>query len=116
MRVLIRAAPLILAAGILALPRNGAATTAPSLVVPVKVTLTPQAVRFSAKWAPRGNYVQFNVRNTTAKRRTFSLAGRTIAVPARRGRFLVILFDARGRYVYVSRTSQTAIRGIFRVD
>jgi hypothetical protein len=116
MRILILAAPLILAAGILALPPNGAATTAPSLIVAVKVTLTPEAVRFSAKRAPRGNYVQFDVRNTTAKRRTFSLAGRTIAVPARRRRLLVVFFDARGRYPYVSRTSQTAIRGIFRVD
>jgi len=116
MRLLILVAPLILAAGILVLPPNGAATTAPSLIVAVKVTLTPQAVRFSAKRAPRGNYVQFNVRNTTAKRRTFSLAGRTIAVPPRRGRFLVVFFDARGRYPYMSRASQAAIRGVFRVD
>jgi hypothetical protein len=116
MRILILAAPLILAAGILALPPSGAATTAPSLIVAVKVTPTPAAVRLSAKRAPRGNYVQFNVRNTTDKRRSFSLAGRTIAVPARRGRFLVMFFDVRGRYPYVSRTSHTAIRGIFRID
>jgi hypothetical protein len=115
-RVLLLVAPLLLAAGLLVLPPNGAATTAPSLIVGVKVTLTPQAVRLSAKRAPRGNFVQFNVHNATGKRRTFSLAGRTIAVPARRGRLLVIFFDARGRYPYVSRTSQTAIRGIFRID
>jgi hypothetical protein len=116
MRALILLAPLILAAGAFTMPPIGAATTVPSLIVVVKVTLTPQAVHLSAKRARRGNYVRFDVRNATAKRRTFTLAGRGIAVPARRGRFLVILFDARGRYEYVSRTSQTTIRGVFRVD
>jgi hypothetical protein len=116
MRVVLLVALPILAAGILAAPPNGAATTAPSLIVGVEVTLMQRAVRFSEKRAPRGTYVQFNVRNATAKRRTFSLAGRRISVPARRGRLFVIFFDARGRYPYVSRTSQTAIRGIFRID
>ena len=63
-----------------------------------------------------GQLRQFRVRKTTAKRRTFSLASRLIVVPARRDRFLVIYFDARGRYTYVSRTPQKAIRGTFRID
>ena len=116
MRIRFLIVPLLLTAGMIFVPANAAATTVPSLIVTVKVTLTPHAVSFSAKRATRGNYVQFRVRNTTAKRRTFSLASRSIVVPARRDRFLVIYFDARGRYTYVSRTPQKAIRGTFRID
>jgi hypothetical protein len=108
--------PLLLTAGMIFMPANSSATTIPSLIVAVNVTLTPHAVSFSAKRAPRGNYVQFRVRNTTAKRHTFSLASRSIVVPARRDRLLVIYFDARGRYTYVSRTPQKAIHGTFRID
>jgi len=116
MRIRVLIIPLLVAAGMIFMPANAAATTAPSLIVHVKVTLTPQAVSFSAKRAARGNYVQFRVRNATAKRHTFSLASRSIIVPARRDRFLVIYFDARGRYSYVSRTPQKAIHGTFRID
>jgi hypothetical protein len=108
--------PLVLTAGLIFVPANAAATTLPSLIVTVKVTLTPQAVSLSATRAARGNYVQFRVRNTTAKRHIFTLASRSIVVPARHDRLLVIYFDARGRYTYVSRTPQKAIRGTFRID
>ena len=117
MRIRVLLVPLLLAAGVAFMPANVAATTVPSLIVAVKVTLTPHAVSFSAKRAARGNYVRFHVRNTTAKRHTFSLAGRPIVVPARRDRFLVIYFDARGHYTYVSRTPQRpAIHGTFLID
>jgi hypothetical protein len=115
-RIRVLIIPLLLTAGMVFMPATAAATTIPSLIVNVKVTLTPHAVSFSAKRAARGNYVQFRVRNTTAKRHTFSLASRTIVVPARRDRLLVIFFDARGRYKYVSRTPQKAINGTFRID
>ena len=64
----------------------------------------------------RGYYVQFGVRNTTATRRIFTLAGRTIAVPPRKLRLLAISFGVRGTYRYVSRGAGTAVRGTFRVS
>jgi hypothetical protein len=74
------------------------------------VTVSPKQVR-------RGNYVEFNVRNTTARRRMFSLAGRTIAIPAGKNRLLAITFEVRGKYRYVSRgTTGTPVRGTFVVS
>ena len=99
-----------------ALAASAGATTAPELVVPVSVSMTPTAVTLSKKQALRGNYVEFRVRNRTARRRTFTLAGRTIVVPARKLRELAIMFDVRGTYRYVSRGGGTAIRGTFRVS
>jgi hypothetical protein len=96
---------------------SGTATTLPSLILRVKVSLKPSAVTLSAKQVRRGNYVEFTVRNTTATRRMFSVAGRTIAVPAGKYRLLAISFDVRGKYRYVSRgTTGTPVRGTFIVS
>ena len=96
---------------------SGTATTLPSLIIRVQVSLKASAVTLSPKKVRRGNYVEFKVRNTTAKRRLFSVAGRTIAVPAGKYRLLVISFDVRGRYRYVSRGSTgTPVRGTFVVS
>jgi hypothetical protein len=95
---------------------SGTATTLPSLIFHVSVSLEPSAVTLSAKQVRRGNYVEFKVRNTTAKRRLFTVAGRTISIPARSYRLLVVSFEVRGKYRYVSRsTTGTAVRGTFRV-
>ena len=95
---------------------SGLATTEPSLIVGVDVALKSHTVTLSAKSVRRGFYVNFKVRDTTARRRSFSVAGRTVAVPARKSRLLVIMFDVRGKYAYVSRlASGGAIRGIFDV-
>jgi len=92
------------------------ATTAPSLIFPVDVALKPNAVTLSTTRVARGYYVQFKVRNTTTSRRLFSVAGRTIAVPPRTFRFLVIMFGVRGKYTYVDHLgARGGIRGIFRV-
>ena len=58
------------------------------------------------------------MRNTTSSRRIFSVAGRTIAVPPRKFRYLAINFGVRGTYQYVSRgaAGSNAIRGTFRVS
>lgn len=112
-RAPILALPLVLLA---ILASSAAATTEPSLIVPVKVSLATHAVTLSQKSVNRGYYVQFNVRNTTAVRRTFTLAGRTIAVPPRKLRLLAIIFDVRGTFRYVSRGAGTAVRGTFRVS
>jgi hypothetical protein len=111
----VRRLAVLLALGAVAFPAGAAATTEPSLIIGVEVALTRTSVTLSPKQAARGQYVQFRVRNTSTARRLFSLAGKTIAVPARKDRLLVIFFDARGRYAYVSRGAGTAIRGIFRV-
>jgi len=83
----------------------------------VNVALTPNAVTLSAKQVRRGYYVEFKVRNATPSRRLFSVAGRTIAIPPRKFRYLVINFLVRGTYPYVSRRNNgAAIRGTFRVS
>ena len=96
---------------------SGLATTEPGLIVGVDVALKPQTVTLSGKSVRRGFYVDFKVRNTTASRRTFSVAGEKVAIPARRTRLLVVNFGVRGKYTYVSRLASggAAIRGIFNV-
>jgi hypothetical protein len=92
-------------------------TTRADFIVGVNVSLRPNTVTLSQKQVRRGYYVEFKVRNTTAARRVFSLAGRTIAVPPRKFRYLAISFDVRGKYHYVTRgPSGDAIRGTFVVS
>jgi hypothetical protein len=98
-----------------AVASGASATTQPSLIFGVNVSLTRSAVTLSSKQAKRGLYVQFRVQNASTLRRSFSVAGKTIAVPAHKARLLVIFFDARGRYRYVSRGAGTAVRGSFRI-
>jgi len=106
---------LLTAIAALAVPVAASATTEPVALVNVRVSLTAQRVSFDVKQVPRGNYAQFHVRNTTATRHVFTLAGRSIVVPARGLRLLVLFFDVRGRYGYSSRAGGTTIRGLFRV-
>lgn len=92
------------------------ATTQPSLIVGVDVSLKPNTVTVAPKQVRRGYYVQFKVRNTTASRRLFTVAGRTIVIPAQRFRYLVISFEVRGTYRYVSRrASGEPVHGTFTV-
>jgi hypothetical protein len=95
---------------------SASATTAPSLIVPVKVSLTAHTVTLSRTRVSRGYYVEFGVRNTTATRRIFTVAGRTVAVPPRKLRLLAVAFGVRGTFRYVSRGAGTAVRGTFRVN
>jgi hypothetical protein len=95
----------------------GRATTLPSLTVHVKVTLTANRVMLSRRSAARGSLVEFAVRNRTARRRTFSVGGKTIAVPARKLRLTAVDFQARGKYALVSRAGRSAaVRSSFRVS
>jgi hypothetical protein len=111
-RVLLLVALLLL----VAVP-SGLATTQPDLIVGVDVALKTNAVTVTPKHVRRGYYVQFKVRNTTASRRLFTVAGRTIAIPARKLRYLVISFEVRGKYHYASRPpSGSAVRGTFIVS
>jgi hypothetical protein len=98
---------------VLAAPSS--ATTLPSLTVGVNVSLKEKGISLSQNSVHRGYYVQFRVRNTTPLKRTFSVAGRSIVVPAKKLRLMAVEFDVRGTYPYVSR-GRTAARGIFRVS
>ncbi len=100
-----------------AIAASASATTQPSSTVAVRVALTTTHVKLSQTSIRRGYYVQFRVHNMTPARRTFSVAGRTIAIPAKRSRYLVVDFLVRGHYLYSSRgPSSSAIRGLFRVS
>jgi hypothetical protein len=113
MRLLLVAALLI---AVVVVP-SSLATTRPDLVVGVNVALKPNAVTLFPKQVRRGYYVQFKVRNTTASRRLFTLAGRTIAVPPKKLRYLVISFDVRGKYHFASRVpAGNAVGGTFVVS
>ena len=115
MRRLVCLLCLVCAAG--AASGTAPATTEPSLTVRIDIGLTEKQVHFSQSSIRRGYYVQFRVRNTTPAKRTFSVAGRTILIPAKKLRYLVVNFLVRGRYLYASRGPQSsAIRGVFRVS
>jgi hypothetical protein len=92
------------------------ATTQPSLLQHVKVVLTPTKISLSQAATQRGNEVEFAVRNRTRARRVFSIAGKTIAVPATALRLTAISFQARGRYRVVSRTRTSRVTAVFRVQ
>jgi len=107
---------LLAAVTALAAAGGGQATTLPSITVHVKVTLTARSLVLSRPSAARGYTVEFAVRNGTAKRRTFSVAGKTIAVPARKTRLTAVEFQARGKYPVISRSPGSTVRGTFRVS
>jgi hypothetical protein len=99
-----------------ALAASARATTLPSSFVHVEVALKPASVTLAPRSAPRGYTVEFAVRNRTAERRIFTLAGKRIVVPARRLRYLGFEFDRRGTYGYTSRGAGRIVRGTFRVS
>jgi hypothetical protein len=92
------------------------ATTQPSLLVHVKVQLTASTIRLSTNRVPRGNEVEFAVRNGTPRKRIFSIAGKRITVPARALRLTAVSFQARGRYRVVSLTPTSRVSTVFRVS
>jgi hypothetical protein len=111
--------PLAALAGVLvacSLASASRATTRPSLLMHVRVVLTASKVSLSAAQAPRGTEVEFAVRNRAGARRTFSIAGKAIAVPPNAVRLTAISFQARGRYRIVSRTSGSRVTAVFRVQ
>ena len=92
------------------------ATTEPAVLIHVKVVLTSSKISLSRTASPRGYEVEFAVHNRTAAKRVFSVAGKTITVPARALRLTAISFQARGRYRVVSRTARSRVTTIYRVQ
>jgi hypothetical protein len=99
-----------------ALAASARATTLPSTFIHVHVALKPTAVTLAPQSAPRGYTVEFAVRNRTAHRRTFSLAGKRIVVPAKKLRLFGFEFDRRGTYRFTSTGAGRIVRGTFRVS
>jgi hypothetical protein len=95
---------------------SASATTAPTSTIRIDVALSAQRVTLSQSAIRRGYYAQFRVRNRTAAYRTFTIAGRSIRVPAKKVRLVVVDFLVRGRYPYASRGPQSVARGVFRVS
>lgn len=91
------------------------ATTEPALLMHVKVALLPTKITLSSNFAARGLEVEFTVRNKTASRHVFSIAGKTMVVPAKAVRITAISFQARGRYKVVSRVGTRRLTTTFRV-
>ena len=109
-----------LAAGTLAAGAVGArqpATTEPVQIYPVDVTLTASAVKFNHVAIPFQAAAQFRLRNTTPANRTFSIGGQRVVVRARGARILIMIFDIRGRFPYVSAGPKGTrpVRGVVRV-
>jgi hypothetical protein len=91
------------------------ATTEPALLMHVKVQLLPSRIALSSTYAARGLEVEFRVTNKTSAKRVFSIAGKTIVVPAKALRITAISFQARGRYKVVSRVGNRRVTTVFRV-
>lgn len=108
-----------LAAGTLAAGAVGAApsTTEPVRIYPVDVTLTESKVTFNHHAIPFQSAAQFRLRNTTRANRTFSLGGQRVTVRARGARILILIFEIRGRFPYVSAGPKGTkpVRGVVRV-
>lgn len=98
------------------LAASARATTLPSTFVHVQVALKSASVTLAPRSAPRGYTVEFAVRNRTAHRRTFTLAGKRIVVPARRLRYFGFEFQRRGAYRYTSNGAGRVVRGTFRIS
>ena len=95
---------------------NASATTEPAILMHVKVTVSTARIALSSNHAARGLEVEFRVRNATWARQRFSVAGKTILVPAKAVRLTAISFQARGRYRVVSRTVRKRLTTVFRVQ
>lgn len=111
-----RRAALIAALAAAALAASARATTLPSTFIHVDVALKPSAVTLVPRSAPRGYTVEFAVRNRTSHRRSFSLGGKRIVVPAKTLRIFGFEFDRRGTYRFTSRGPGRVLRGTFRVS
>lgn len=109
-------AALVAAVALVSVAAAARATTIPSALVQVHVSLTARAVVLSPRSARRGSTVVFTVRNRTRHTRTFTLGGKRVSVPAKKLRFLGVELDRRGTYAYVSRGAGSVVRGTFRVS
>ena len=107
---------LALAAVVTVASATGASTTTePIMIVPIQVSLTNQQAVLDDKVVERGSVVQFRIRNKSSVKRTFTIGGFKAAVNPRGNATLLISFDTRGKFPYVSRAATSVHRGFLRV-
>jgi hypothetical protein len=82
---------------------TGPGTTEPVQIYPFAITLQEDAIKLEHHAIPFDSFAQFRIRNTTGHVRSFSIGGQTVKVRAKGGRILIIQFNARGKYPYVSK-------------
>jgi hypothetical protein len=107
---------LAVAAVVCCVAATARATTQPSMLMHVKVTVSSTRIALSSNHTARGWEVEFRVENSTSARQRFSIGGKTILVPARAVRLTAISFQARGRYAVISRTARRRLTAVFRVQ
>lgn len=92
------------------------ATTEPLRILAVNVGITKTKLTLDQPGAGFQNAVQFRVRNRTAVARTFAIGGQKVRVAPSGTRILLIWFEIRGKYAYVSTApGQKTFRGVFNV-
>jgi len=107
---------LALAAVIAVASASGApATTEPIMIVPIQVSLTNTQAVLDDKVVDRGSVVQFRIRNKSSVKRTFSIGGLGAAVKPRGTATILVSFDTRGKFPFVSRAATSVHRGFIRV-
>jgi len=106
----------VLAAVVTAASATGASnTTEPIMIVPIQVSLTNQQAVLDDKVVDRGSVVQFRIRNKSSVKRTFTIGGFKAAIKPRGNATILISFDTRGKFLYVSRAATSVHRGFLRV-
>ena len=107
---------LALAAVVTVASATGASTTTePIMIVPIQVSLTNQQAVLDDKVVDRGSVVQFRIRNKSSVKRTFTIGGFQAAVKPHGNATILISFDTRGKFPYVSRAATSVHRGFLRV-
>lgn len=107
---------LALAAVVTVASATGASTTTePIMIVPIQVSLTSQQAVLDDKIVDRGSVVQFRIRNKSSVKRTFTIGGFQAVVKPHGNATILISFDTRGTFPYVSRAATSVHRGFLRV-
>jgi hypothetical protein len=93
------------------------ATTQPSFIIDIRVTMSDSAVKLSRTQAYRGWGVNFIVRNVGKKPHKFQIGGLQTPALAPGGRFkLEVNLELRGKVVYRDQLNRgPRTRGVFRV-
>jgi hypothetical protein len=104
-------------------------TTMPTVVVPIKITMTDAGIRVSPKSAPRAALGHFILTNRGTKQHAFTLArtrfefgtqrGFTVSLKPGRREVVQLYLDYRGRLAYrgslPADRGKAGMRGFFRV-
>jgi len=95
---------------------TASATTAPTLIMKVKVNVTDAAITLSHKSARRGWAADFVVRNTGKKAHQFEIGGlQTPVIKPGAQKILKVNFELRGEVTYKDPLNAKAPAGTFKV-